>query len=130
MGGWGRKTLNISPSGKALPCHAAETIPGLEFWNVRDRALAEIWRDSPAFNAFRGVDWMREPCRTCDRRELDYGGCRCQALAIAGNAEATDPACYLSPDHGLVAAIAEADSAAAGEPDYRYRAPARALQKA
>jgi pyrroloquinoline quinone biosynthesis protein E len=130
MGGWGRKTLNISPSGKALPCHAAETIPGLEFWNVRDRALAEIWRDSPAFNAFRGVEWMREPCRSCDRRELDYGGCRCQALAIAGRAEATDPACYLSPDHGLVAAIAQADSASAGEPDYRYRASARSLQKA
>jgi pyrroloquinoline quinone biosynthesis protein E len=130
MGGWGSKTLNVSPSGKALPCHAAEMIPGLEFWNVKDHSLAEIWRDSPAFNAFRGTDWMREPCRSCDRREIDYGGCRCQALAVAGDARATDPACHLSPNHHLIAAIANADSAISGDPAYRYRAPVRALQKA
>jgi pyrroloquinoline quinone biosynthesis protein E len=129
MGGWGRKTLNVSPSGKVLPCHAAETIPGLEFWNVTDHSLAEIWRDSPAFNAFRGTDWMAEPCRSCERRDIDFGGCRCQALALVGDARATDPACYLSPRHDLIAAIAEADSAPVVAPDYRYRAPARALQK-
>ena len=88
MGGWARRSLNVTPSGRVLPCHAAETIPGLEFWSVRDRSLAEIWSRSPAFQAFRGTDWMREPCRSCDRREVDFGGCRCQALAIAGDAAA------------------------------------------
>ena len=83
-GGWGRRAINVSPTGKALPCHAAETIPGLEFWNVRDHSLRDIWRELPAFNAFRGTDWMPEPCRSCDRREIDWGGCRCQALALTG----------------------------------------------
>ena len=129
MGGWGRKSLNVSPSGKVLPCHAAETIPGLEFWSVKDHALADIWLRSPAFNAFRGTDWMVEPCRSCARREIDFGGCRCQALALAGDARATDPACHLSPRHDLMAAIAMADSAAATAADYRYRAAPRALEK-
>jgi pyrroloquinoline quinone biosynthesis protein E len=70
MGGWGRRTLNVTPSGKVLPCHAAETIPGLEFWSVRDHGLAEIWNASPAFEAFRGTEWMREPCRSCARKEI------------------------------------------------------------
>ena len=111
-GGWGRVAINVSPSGKALPCHAAESIPGLEFWNVRDRSLAEIWRDSPAFNAFRGTEWMREPCRSCERRTIDWGGCRCQALALAGDASATDPACWKSPDHARIAAMAAAEAEA------------------
>ncbi|MCI0467416.1 MAG: pyrroloquinoline quinone biosynthesis protein PqqE, partial [Beijerinckiaceae bacterium] len=80
MGGWGKRVLNITPAGKVLPCHAAETIPGLEFWNVREHSLEEIWRDSPAFNAFRGIGWMREPCSSCARKLIDFGGCRCQAL--------------------------------------------------
>lgn len=109
-GGWGRLAINVSPSGKVLPCHAAETIPNLEFWNVRDRPLAEIWRMSPAFNAFRGTDWMREPCRSCDRKEIDWGGCRCQALALAGDAAATDPACSKSPHHEEIGAIAAAEA--------------------
>lgn len=125
MGGWGRKTLNVTPSGKVLPCHAAETIPGLEFWSVADHSLPDIWRNGPAFNAFRGFDWMAEPCRSCDRREIDYGGCRCQALALLGDARATDPVCHLSPRHDLVAAIAGADSGPAVAPDYRYRAHAK-----
>jgi pyrroloquinoline quinone biosynthesis protein E len=107
MGGWGRQTLNVTPSGKVLPCHAAETIPGLAFWSVRDHALADIWAKSPAFNAFRGTDWMREPCRTCDRREVDFGGCRCQAMALTGDARVTDPVCHLSPDHHLIEAARE-----------------------
>ena len=111
-GGWGRVAINISPSGKALPCHAAESIPGLEFWNVRDRSLSDIWRDSPAFKAFRGTDWMREPCRSCERRTIDWGGCRCQALALAGDASATDPACWKSPDHARIAAMAAAEAEA------------------
>jgi PqqA peptide cyclase len=107
VGGWGRRSLNVTPAGKVLPCHAAETIPGLEFWNVRDRSLAEIWAHSPAFLAFRGTQWMKEPCRSCPRREQDFGGCRCQAFALLGDAAAADPVCQISPDHHVVAALAE-----------------------
>src|SRR5262252_7697109 len=106
VGGWGRRSLNVTPSGKVLPCHAAESIPGLEFWNVRDHALADIWANSPAFNAFRGSAWMKEPCASCPRRELDFGGCRCQAFALTGDAAATDPVCHLAPDHARVAELA------------------------
>src|SRR5436189_2061183 len=77
VGGWGRRSLNVTPAGKVLPCHAAETIPGLEFWSVRERSLADIWHNSPAFRAFRGTDWMQEPCASCPRRFEDFGGCRC-----------------------------------------------------
>jgi len=121
MGGWARRSLNVTPSGRVLPCHAAETIPGLEFWSVRDRSLAEIWTRSPAFQAFRRTDWMPEPCRSCDRREIDFGGCRCQALAVTGEAAATDPACELSPHHGHMLALAEAASAGDALPRYAYR---------
>jgi pyrroloquinoline quinone biosynthesis protein E len=117
VGGWGRRSLNITPAGKVLPCHAAETIPGLEFWSVRERSLADIWNNSPAFNAFRGSAWMMEPCRSCARREIDFGGCRCQAFALTGDARATDPVCHLAPHHGLVAALA----AAQDEAPYAYR---------
>ncbi len=120
MGGWARRSLNITPSGQALPCHAAGTIPGLEFWSVRDRSLAEIWQNSPAFQAFRGTDWMREPCRTCEMREIDFGGCRCQALAFAGDAAATDPACELSPHHTIMRSLAESD-ASTSDDEYQYR---------
>ena len=106
VGGWGRRSLNVTPSGRVLPCHAAETIPGLEFWNVRDRSLADIWRSSPAFNAFRGTDFLPEPCASCERREIDFGGCRCQAFLLTGNPQATDPVCHLSPDHARVAELA------------------------
>jgi pyrroloquinoline quinone biosynthesis protein E len=113
MGGWGNRFINISPMGKALPCHAAETLPGMDFPSVRDHSLAAIWTHSDAFRRFRGTDWMPELCSTCDRREIDWGGCRCQALALAGDAAATDPACARSADHPLMAlAIAEADGAA------------------
>ncbi len=120
MGGWASQLMNITPSGRALPCHAAETIPSLTFDNVRDRSLSDIWYDGAAFNAFRGEAWMQEPCRTCDRRQQDFGGCRCQAMAFAGDAAATDPACSLSPLHGKLLAIAEADSSSGAE-IYRYR---------
>ena len=117
VGGWGRRSLNVTPSGKVLPCHAAETIPGLEFWNVRDHSLADIWTSSPAFNAFRGTDYLPEPCASCDRREVDFGGCRCQAFALTGDARATDPVCHLSPGHEAVVRMAEIH---ADEP-YHYR---------
>ena len=102
MGGWGRQLLLIDPSGRALPCHAAGVIPGLSFDNVNDHSLEWIWRESPAFQKFRGEDWMPEPCRSCDRRTVDFGGCRCQAMLLLGNAAATDPACQLSPDHHVM----------------------------
>ena len=117
VGGWGRRSLNVTPAGKVLPCHAAEVIPGLEFWNVREHSLGEIWRSSPAFNAFRGEAWMQEPCRSCARREQDFGGCRCQAFLIAGDARAADPVCHLSPQHALVTQLAETRETVA----YSYR---------
>ena len=111
MGGWARRFINISPSGKALPCHAAETLPGFTFPSVRDTSLQAIWNESDAFTRFRGTEWMPELCRSCDRREIDWGGCRCQALALAGDASATDPVCARSPHHDLVT---EATAAAEG----------------
>ena len=120
MGGWGRRFINITPEGRALPCHAAETIKTLQFDNVLDRSLAEIWNQSSAFTRFRGTDWMPDPCRSCDRREIDWGGCRCQALALAGDAELTDPACALSPSHDAMRAMAEVD-AASSETKFTYR---------
>ena len=90
-----------------LPCHAAETIPWLTFETVRDRPLAAIWANGPAFEAFRGTGWMQEPCRSCERREIDWGGCRCQAFLLTGDARRTDPVCTLSPDHGVVAAAVQ-----------------------
>ncbi|MGQ9367658.1 pyrroloquinoline quinone biosynthesis protein PqqE [Azospirillum sp. A39] len=119
MGGWARRFMNVTPSGKVLPCHAAETIPGLTFETVHDRSLGDIWRDGEAFVRYRGTDWMPSPCRECDRKEIDWGGCRCQALAIAGDAAATDPVCELSPLHHRVAEIAERDAAV--EQPLRYR---------
>ena len=105
MGGWGRQLMLIQPSGKALPCHAAEVIPGLQFENVREQSLAFIWRESSSFRHFRGEEWMPEPCRTCDRRSEDFGGCRCQAFLLTQDASATDPACSLAPAHAIVEAV-------------------------
>lgn len=120
MGGWGRQFLNVSPSGKVLPCHAAESITALQFDSVRDRQLSEIWENSDAFNRFRGTDWMPELCRSCERREIDWGGCRCQAFALLGDAEATDPACGKSAFHAELVGIAERDSGASA-PAFVYR---------
>jgi PqqA peptide cyclase len=120
MGGWGRGSINITPSGKALPCHAAETIPGLAFDNVRTRRLSDIWLNSEAFRAFRGTHWMREPCRSCELRERDWGGCRCQAFAIAGAAAEADPACDKSSLHAAFTAVAERDARQPAA-DFRFR---------
>ena len=124
MGGWGRGIINITPSGNVLPCHAAESIPGLAFDNVRERPLRDIWLASEAFQKFRGTDWMREPCRSCELREVDWGGCRCQALAFTGAAEEADPACAKSAHHAAFTRIAE-DKSAAAAPDFIYRRPRR-----
>lgn len=110
MGGWARRIINISPAGLALPCHAAESLPGFTWPNVRDVSLGEVWQSDPGFTRYRGTAWMPAPCQSCDQREVDWGGCRCQAFALTGDAGATDPACALSPDHHLMAdAVLEAD---------------------
>ena len=102
MGGWGKHILLVDPMGDVLPCHAAKILPGMRFENVLHTPLREIWQSSESFQRFRGEEWMAEPCRSCERRTLDHGGCRCQAFLLTGRAEATDPACSLSPDHALV----------------------------
>lgn len=102
MGGWGRRQLTVTPNGDVLPCPSAHTLP-LPRASVREHDLAWIWERSPLFERFRGTDWMPDPCRSCDRREVDFGGCRCQAFLLTGDAARTDPVCHLSPDHELVA---------------------------
>lgn len=119
MGGWGSTGLNITPAGDVLPCHAAESIPSLSFANVTQASLSDIWYDDSAFNAFRGTDWMPPLCQSCDRRDIDFGGCRCQAMAIAGDAAATDPVCRKSPDRAKVDALLEV---AASDAPFVYRA--------
>ena len=121
MGGWGRQFFNISPSGKVLPCHAAESITGLQFESVRsNHSIAWIWQNSEAFNRYRGTGWMPEPCRSCEFREVDFGGCRCQAFALTGDAGNTDPACTLSPMHEAIFKQAERE-AASGSDRFIYR---------
>lgn len=129
MGGWGRSMLTITPQGLALPCHAAQTIPGLDFPVVRTHDLGWIWRESAAFRRFRGDDWMQEPCRTCARRDVDFGGCRCQAMALTGDPDAVDPACALSPRHQDIFELASRE-AAAPPPPFVYRRNANARQGA
>jgi PqqA peptide cyclase len=119
-GGWGQHYLVVMPDGRTLPCHGATHITTLAFDSVRDRSLRWIWEESQAFRAFRGDAWMKAPCRTCERRTIDFGGCRCQAFALTGDAANADPVCTLTPHRALVdAGIAEAEPA--GEPVYRYR---------
>lgn len=128
MGGWGRGIINVTPSGRVLPCHAAESITGLDFDNIRDKPLAEIWLNGDAFQKYRGTDWMKEPCRTCPRREIDFGGCRCQAFALTGDAANTDPACSLSPLHDRWANVAKVESHD-DPPEFIYRRPGGASPK-
>jgi pyrroloquinoline quinone biosynthesis protein E len=104
MNGWGSIFLTIAPDGSALPCHAARQLPGFTFPNVREHSVDWIWNESPAFNAFRGDDWMREPCRTCPEKGKDFGGCRCQAFMLTGDARNTDPVCDKSPHHAALVA--------------------------
>jgi len=105
MNGWGHQQMLIDPAGRVLPCHAAAVIPGLDLPSTREHGLQWIWEDSPAFNRFRDESWMPEPCRSCDRRTRDFGGCRCQAFLLAGDAAATDPVCILAPQHALIEEI-------------------------
>jgi len=128
MGGWGRQLMLIDPAGRALPCHAAGVIPGMEFDKVRDHELGWIWTNSAAFRRFRGEDWMPEPCRSCDRRKEDFGGCRCQALLLTGDANATDPVCELAPLHHLVEEAVQAVDEIGAVPEAR-EAPFHVLQE-
>jgi pyrroloquinoline quinone biosynthesis protein E len=127
MDGWGRRFLLVSPGGLALPCHVAHSIPGLTFEKVGTRPLAEIWASPRGLGHFRGTEWMPEPCRSCERREVDFGGCRCQAYFLTGDASATDPVCTKSPQHGLVEAVRAEQGAV--EP-YVYRGPNLAAARA
>jgi pyrroloquinoline quinone biosynthesis protein E len=119
MGGWGRQILVVTPAGKVLPCHAAESLPDLVFDTVHDHDLGHIWEHSPAFARYRGTGWMRGPCQGCPKAAEDWGGCRCQAYALTGDPAATDPACALSHDHGML----DLALRQAAEPmgDFRYR---------
>ena len=120
MNGWGSVFLTVTPDGTALPCHAARQLPGLTFPNVRDHSIEWIWHESPDFNKYRGFDWMKEPCRTCPEREKDFGGCRCQAYMLTGDATNADPVCSLSPHHGVVL---EALESANGDKPLIFRNP-------
>jgi pyrroloquinoline quinone biosynthesis protein E len=125
MGGWGRKMMLIAPNGDALPCHAARIIPGLHFDNLKVRSLRDIWEKSEVFQKFRGEEWMPEPCKSCDRRARDFGGCRCQAFLLAGDATATDPVCSLAPLRSRVDEILAVANGPAVEvpvkPNWLYR---------
>ena len=115
MDGWARRQLTVTPNGDTLPCPTAHTLP-LPRAGVREHSLAWIWEKSPMFRRFRGTDWMPEPCRGCERRELDFGGCRCQAFQLTGDAARTDPVCHLSPDHAIVTDVVRAANDAARPP--------------
>lgn len=120
MGGWGAMFLTIAPDGTALPCQAARQLPGFTFPNVRTTSVESIWYESDAFNRFRGYEWMKEPCRTCPEREKDFGGCRCQAFQLTGDARNADPVCSLSPHHDIVLnAIASAEKQATRPPEVK-----------
>ncbi|MEU9989093.1 pyrroloquinoline quinone biosynthesis protein PqqE [Streptomyces sp. NPDC048045] len=123
MGGWGAVSLTVAPDGTVLPCPAAASLPDLDPPNIRDHPLAWIWDHSRAFTRYRGTDWMPDPCRSCSRRDEDFGGCRCQAYALTGDATRTDPACRLSPDHDLIRSLA--DDTTNGRGLIRRRAPSR-----
>ncbi|HEY4185147.1 MAG TPA: pyrroloquinoline quinone biosynthesis protein PqqE [Polyangia bacterium] len=128
MEGWGRRYLVVAPDGRVLPCHAAHTLPGFTFDTVTTRSIADIWAHSDAFNRFRGEAWMPEPCRSCAQRTVDFGGCRCQAYHLTGDAAATDPACALAPQHDLVLrARDDSEAQAVGAPlvPVRLRRPPR-----
>jgi pyrroloquinoline quinone biosynthesis protein E len=102
MDGWASRFIVVAPDGLVLPCHSAQAIKSLSFDSARETPLGQVWEESPALRRFRGEDWMPEPCKSCDRRAVDFGGCRCQAFELTGDASKTDPACSLSPDHGII----------------------------
>lgn len=121
MDGWGHVFLTITPEGIALPCHAARQLPGLEFPNVRDHNIEWIWNDSPDFNKYRGLEWMKEPCRSCPEKEKDLGGCRCQAYMLTGDARNADPVCDKSPHHQELLDTIDHVGKLAGTPEFEEK---------
>jgi pyrroloquinoline quinone biosynthesis protein E len=121
MNGWGQRYLTVNPVGDVLPCPTAAAIPGLVPDNVRDRSVGDIWRDSAAFNQFRGTDWMPEPCHSCDLRDVDFGGCRCQAALLTGDPAVADPACSLSPHRDTLTAVVDDVQELVTVAPYQYR---------
>lgn len=119
LAGWGNQFITVAPDGAVLPCQTAREIPGLEFPNVRDDSLSNIWDDSVVFNQFRGTDWLPEPCQSCEKKEIDFGGCRCQAFLMTGDATRTDPVCDKAPDHELI--MKAIDDASEISADFQYR---------
>jgi pyrroloquinoline quinone biosynthesis protein E len=131
MNGWGSVFLAVAADGSALPCHAAKSLPGLQFPNVTETTLKDIWYNSDAFNRYRGYGWMKEPCRTCPEKEKDFGGCRCQAYALTGEAENADPVCSKSPHHADVKQIVlQAQAPRAEEKPLVYRNDANSMRYA
>jgi PqqA peptide cyclase len=126
MDGWARRFVHVTPSGKVLPCHAAESIVGLTFDSVRDKSLSDAWESSDAMRAFRGDAWMKEPCRSCPSKAIDFGGCRCQSFLLTGDAAAADPACSLSPHHSIIEAARISTSAPSRTLPLLYRGLSRA----
>lgn len=121
MNGWGSTGMNVTPDGTVLPCHAAMTIPNLSFERVPDSPLASIWYESAAFNAYRGTDWLPALCQSCERRDIDFGGCRCQAMAILGDADAPDPVCRKSTGRAVLDGLLDSESGTTGVPSFVYR---------
>jgi pyrroloquinoline quinone biosynthesis protein E len=128
MNGWGAVFLSVTPDGLALPCHAARQLPGLEFPDLRSVSVREAWYDSEAFNRFRGYDWMREPCRSCDEKEKDFGGCRCQAFQFTGDAANADPVCDKSAQRSRVDAAIAGATATTIEQPLIFRNPRNAVR--
>lgn len=121
MNGWGSTGINVTPDGTVLPCHAAETIPGMSFAKVTETHLKEIWYDSEAFNAYRGTNWMPELCQSCERRDIDFGGCRCQAMAVLNDPAATDPVCRKSSGRAVLDALLAQEVRSSDVPELVYR---------
>lgn len=124
MSGWGSLFMLVTPDGTALPCHSARQLPGIEFPNAKDTSMGDIWKHSDAFQKFRGFDWMQEPCRSCSEKEKDFGGCRCQAFMLTGDAAATDPVCDKSPNRHIVdAAIVQSAATTKADKPLVFRNP-------
>ncbi|BAL97391.1 pyrroloquinoline quinone biosynthesis protein PqqE [Rubrivivax gelatinosus] len=130
VNGWGSMFLTVTPDGTALPCHTAKMLPGLAFPNVREMSLRSVWFESEGFARYRGTGWMKEPCASCEKKEEDLGGCRCQAYLVAHDPEAADPVCPKSPQHGLITeAVARAEAGVVEQP-LVFRGPAESRRLA
>jgi len=121
MNGWGNRYITVNAIGEALPCPTASSLPSLRFDTIRNHSLSWLWNESESFRQFRGEEWMKEPCRSCPERERDFGGCRCQASLLTGDAANTDPVCELSPQRQIIDDIIDKNERSSAEMSYRYR---------